>query len=98
LAEDREKLERFQAKMHSMGFLPRYSSGVGYRSTRVDDCLIKAVVKCETHVLCNIFPTHDFSLPVKDDHSFISYILYKAVTKKQLHLTFSFPTELKIMF
>lgn len=54
MVEDRERLERFLARMCRMGFLHGDSQRVGYRARRAND-LMKEVVKCETNVLCNIF-------------------------------------------
>lgn len=45
MVEDRERLERFLARMCRMGFLHGDSQGVGFRAIRAND-LMKEVVKC----------------------------------------------------
>jgi len=88
-AQDRSCMERLINKLKRSGFLPESAPSAAALAGEADQRLFRAVISDPTHVLRKHLPEvrqlsynlrprhHGFILPAKDDHNFISWLLYK---------------------
>ena len=88
-AGDRNRLERFFAKMKRLDYLPSSQEPIEALVDTAERRLLGAVISNYSHVLRSLFPpivhrqynlrprSHNFKLPEKDDKNFIPRILYK---------------------
>src|SRR6218665_1880645 len=88
-AEDQSPMERLINKLKRSGFLPESAPSAAALAGEADERLFRAVISDPTHVLgkhlpevrqlsYNLHPRpHGFLLPSKDDHNYLSRLLYK---------------------
>jgi len=88
-AEDRARLESFLKKLRRHQFLSSSVGSFGSMAEAADVRLLRVMMASDAHVLRPFFPPvakrtynlcpgkHPFLLPPKDDHYFVSRILFK---------------------
>src|SRR5688572_30019504 len=90
-ANDRQKLQRFLQRAKRLGYLPPEHQDLDRMMEDADVRLLLAVNRNSQHVLRGLFPPtvcrpyalrprpHEYELPKKDDHNFISRVLYRTI-------------------
>ena len=90
-ASDRQKLQRFLQRAKRLGYLPPEHQDLDRMMEDADVRLLQAVNRNSQHVLRGLFPPtvcrpyalrprpHEYELPKKDDHNFISRVLYRTI-------------------
>ena len=90
-ANDRQKLQRFLLRAKRLGYLPPEHQDLDRMMEDADVRLLQAVNRNSQHVLRGLFPPtvrrpyalrprpHEYELPKKDDHNFISRVLFRTI-------------------